>query len=141
MELKVQLLSPDLEYPSYGSEDAAGLDLRSDVTTMIKPGHWESIPTGIKVAIPKGHAGFIWPRSGFANKFAIDTLAGLIDCDYRGEIRVILINHGAQAVFIERGERIAQMVIQQYVKAQVVPCDALPNTERGSNGFGSTGTK
>jgi dUTP pyrophosphatase len=99
------------------------------------------VPTGLRLAIPEGHAGLILPRSGLALKHGITVLnaPGLIDAGYRGEIQVLLVNHGAEPVTLERGERIAQLVIQPVAQARLVETERLPDSTRGETGFGSTG--
>jgi dUTP pyrophosphatase len=97
------------------------------------------VPTGIQISIPAGHVGLVWPRSGLALRSGLDTLAGVVDSDYRGEVGVVLINHGREPVTIRRGERIAQLLIQPIVAAEFVRADRLEPTDRGAGGFGSTG--
>ncbi len=97
------------------------------------------MPTGVHLAIPPGRVGLVWPRSGLAVRHGIDTLAGVIDCDYRGEVRVVLVNHGHEVFRIAAGDRIAQLLVQPVERADFVPVDALADTERGAGGFGSTG--
>ena len=135
----------DLLLPAYQTADAAGLDLLAAVPqtapVMLLPGRYEMIPTGLTIALPPGFEAQVRPRSGLAAKHGITVLnsPGTIDADYRGEINVLLINHGQQAFQIRRGERIAQMVIAPVTRAELVPVDVLSATERGSGGFGSTG--
>jgi dUTP pyrophosphatase len=135
----------DLFLPAYQTADAAGLDLLAAVPqtapVMLLPGRYEMIPTGLTIALPPGFEAQVRPRSGLAAKHGITVLnsPGTIDADYRGEINVLLINHGQQAFQIRRGERIAQMVIAAVTRAELVPVDVLSATERGSGGFGSTG--
>src|SRR5262245_42619399 len=99
--------------PEYGSADAAGADLRAAEATELPPGGRAAVPTALHLQIPKGHVGLVWPRSGLAVRHGIDTLAGVIDSDYRGEVRVVLVNHGTEPVRIEAGDRIAQLLIQK----------------------------
>jgi dUTP pyrophosphatase len=135
----------DLLLPAYQTADAAGLDLLAAVPQaaplMLLPGRYEMIPTGLTIALPPGFEAQVRPRSGLAAKHGITVLnsPGTIDADYRGEINVLLINHGQAAFQIRRGERIAQMVIASVTRAELVPVDVLSATERGSGGFGSTG--
>jgi dUTP pyrophosphatase len=135
----------DLLLPAYQTVDAAGLDLLAAVPqgapVMLLPGRYEMIPTGLTIALPPGFEAQVRPRSGLAAKHGITVLnsPGTIDADYRGEINVLLINHGQAAFQIRRGERIAQMVIAPVTRAELVPVDVLSATERGSGGFGSTG--
>ena len=147
VEVKVTRLphGADLPLPDYQSALAAGLDLLAavpaDAPVTIAAGQWSSIPTGLAVALPAGTEGQVRPRSGLAAKHGVTVLnsPGTVDADYRGEINVILINHGEAPFAIRRGERIAQMVIAPVVQAQLVPVVSLSNTDRGSGGFGSTG--
>jgi dUTP pyrophosphatase len=133
----------DLLLPRYESAQAAGLDLLAAVEAEVtlSPGGFALIPTGIKIALPAGHEAQVRPRSGLAAKHGVTVLnsPGTIDADYRGEIKVILINHGDAAFVVTRGLRIAQMVIAPVSHADWQECSALPDTVRGSGGFGSTG--
>ena len=131
--------------PAYQSAHAAGLDLLAavpeDSPVTISPGQRALVPTGISVALPDGYEAQVRPRSGLASKHGITVLnaPGTIDADYRGEISVLLINHGDTPFAIRRGERIAQMVIATVLRAELVPTISLSSTERGGGGFGSTG--
>jgi len=131
-----------LPLPAYARAGDAGLDLRAAQSVTLKPGERSIVPTGLRLAIPEGHAGLVLPRSGIALKHGITVLnaPGLIDAGYRGEIQVLLINHGAEPVTLERGERIAQLVIQPVAQARLVETERLPDSSRGESGFGSTGT-
>lgn len=128
--------------PEYGSEGAAGMDLRTTVDLELAPGERMLAPTGLKAAIPAGFEGQVRPRSGLALRHGISMVntPGTIDSDYRGEIGIILINHGQDVVKLARGERIAQLVICPVARAEWLVVDDLNNTERGAGGFGSTGT-
>ena len=132
-----------LPLPKYQSARAAGVDLPAAnfVSVTIMPGKIEVIPNGFNVAIPDGFEGQVRPRSGLARKSGISIVnaPGTIDSDYRGEIQTILINLGQEPVTIERGDRIAQMVIAPVVQADMTEVDTLDDTERGAKGFGSTG--
>jgi dUTP pyrophosphatase len=134
-----------LALPAYQSVDAAGLDLLAAVPAesplILSPGQYALVPTGLTIALPPGFEAQVRPRSGLAAKHGVTVLnsPGTIDADYRGEISVILINHGEAPFVIRRGERIAQMVIAPVVQAQLVPAVSLSTTDRGSGGFGSTG--
>jgi len=134
-----------LPLPAYQSARAAGLDLLAAVLEgaplVLAPGKHAMVPTGLAIALPEGYEAQVRPRSGLAAKHGVTVLnaPGTIDADYRGEISVILINHGAEPFAIRRGERIAQMVIAPVVQARLNPVDSLPDTGRGSGGFGSTG--
>ena len=135
-----------LALPAYQSVDAAGLDLLAAVPVesplSLAPGKYAMVPTGLAIALPPGFEAQVRPRSGLAAKHGVTVLnsPGTIDADYRGEISVILINHGAAPFRIRRGERIAQMVIAPVARAQLVAAVSLSTTDRGSGGFGSTGS-
>ena len=134
-----------LALPAYQSAHAAGLDLLAAVAEaeplVLLPGARALVPTGLTIALPAGYEAQIRPRSGLAAKHGVTVLntPGTIDADYRGEIAVILINHGDAPFSIRRGERIAQMIVAAVVRAELVPVDTLAATDRGSGGFGSTG--
>ena len=134
-----------LELPAYQTAGSAGLDLPAavpaDAPVVIAPGEWKLIPTGICIALPEGYEAQIRPRSGLAAKKGISCVntPGTVDADYRGELRVNLINHGKEPFVVQRGERIAQMVIGQFTQISWNPVDALDETARGQGGFGSTG--
>jgi len=125
--------------PQYATEGAAGADLRASVDVTLEPGARAAVPTGIEVEIPPGHVGLIWPRSGLAVRHGIDTLAGVIDSDYRGEVAVVLVNHGAEAVRIAAGDRVAQLLLQKVERARFERSAGLDATGRAAGGFGSTG--
>lgn len=135
----------DLPLPSYATKDAAGMDLAAAVATdlVLKPGKRAIVPTGISIALPSGYEAQVRPRSGLAAKNGVTVLnaPGTIDADYRGEVGVILINHGDQDFTITRGMRIAQMVIAPVSPALLHEVAELPDTARGASGFGSTGTR
>ena len=134
-----------LSVPAYQTNDAAGLDLMAAVAEneplTLAPGQYALVPTGLAMALPPGYEAQVRPRSGLAAKHGVTVLnsPGTIDADYRGEIKVILINHGQTAFVVKRGERIAQMVIAPMVQAALVPVATLSATDRGAGGFGSTG--
>jgi dUTP pyrophosphatase len=134
-----------LPLPAYQSAAAAGLDLMAAVPDgepmMIAPGGYAMVPTGIALALPPGTEGQVRPRSGLAARHGVTVLnsPGTIDSDYRGELRILLINHGSECFRIERGMRIAQLVIAQVISASIKAVDRLDETKRGSSGFGSTG--
>ena len=134
-----------LALPAYQSAHAAGLDLLAavpeDTPLVLLPGKYAMVPTGLTIALPEGYEAQVRPRSGLAAKLGVTVLnaPGTVDADYRGEINVLLINHGAEPFAIRRGERIAQMVIASVTRAEFVAADQLSSTERGSGGFGSTG--
>ena len=124
--------------PEYGSAGAAGADLRASEAVTLPPGGRAAVATGLRLEIPPGHVGLVWPRSGLAVRHGIDTLAGVIDSDYRGEVRVVLVNHGSEPFEVRPGDRIAQLVLQRVERASFV-AEALGGPERGEGGFGSTG--
>lgn len=163
--MKVQVIKTTTnELPSYGSVEAAGCDLRADLSSikekflfnteiirnenntieglLIRPGGRALIPTGIQMALPVGYEAQIRPRSGLAlkNGISIVNSPGTIDSDYRGDIGIILINHGFEPFMVEQGDRIAQMVITKHVQAEFVEVEELSDTDRGDGGFGHTGT-
>jgi dUTP pyrophosphatase len=123
------------------TEGSAGLDLRADVQVMLHPGDRALVPTGLSVAIPQGYEGQVRPRSGLALREGVTCLnsPGTIDSDYRGEVGVILINLGQKHVTLQRGERIAQLVIAAVARAELVEVGELGSTSRGTGGFGHTG--
>lgn len=143
VKIKQLVHAADLPLPCYATEFSSGLDLLSanyeDI--VISPSEIKLIPTGIAIALPYGFEVQIRPRSGLALKHGITVLntPGTIDCDYRGEIQVILINHGKEEFKVTRGMRVAQMVIAKYEKIELEQVDELDSTVRGSGGFGSTG--
>lgn len=144
LDISILRLDPSVEMPSYAYEGDAGLDLRASATVDINPFERVLIPTGLAIAIPDGYAGFVQPRSGNAFKrgLTIANTPGLIDAHYRGELKVIAINLDAhEPIHIERGERIAQLVIQKVPTVHLVEVDKLDETDRGCGGFGSSGSK
>jgi dUTP pyrophosphatase len=134
-----------LALPAYQSADAAGMDLLAavpaDTPLILPPGKYAMVPTGLTIALPPGFEAQVRPRSGLAAKHGVTVLnsPGTVDADYRGEINVILINHGETPFSIRRGERIAQMVIAPVTQAQLIAVTQMSATDRGSGGFGSTG--
>lgn len=144
LNVNVMRLDPTVELPAYAYEGDAGLDLRANESVDIAPFERVLIPTGLAISIPDGYAGFVQPRSGMALKrgLTIANTPGLIDAHYRGELKVIAVNlDSQQTIHIERGERIAQLVIQQVPVVHLTEVDELDETDRGSGGFGSSGSK
>ena len=145
IEILIKRLTKNITLPRYETEDSSGLDLAANIDEQIKilPGKSEIIPTGLAVAIPKNFEIQIRPRSGLAAKNQVSVLntPGTIDADYRGEIKVILINLSDKVFVVEKGLRIAQMVVCPVIKASLKEVTKLEVTERGSGGFGSTGIK
>lgn len=144
MKVEVVNLSSH-ELPKYSTNESAGLDLRAELQSPItlEPGQRSLIPTGLKIALPTGYEAQVRPRSGLAYKQGITVLnsPGTIDADYRGDVGVILINHGSESFTIENGERIAQLVIAKFVQINWDEVLDLSSTSRGEGGFGSTGVK
>jgi dUTP pyrophosphatase len=134
-----------LPLPSYQSEHAAGLDLVAalpeDAPIELEPSDRALVPTGLMIELPQGHEAQVRPRSGLALKHGVTVLnsPGTIDADYRGEVKVLIINLGAETFLIQRGDRIAQLVVAPVTHVEIVSADALGATERGQGGFGSTG--
>ena len=141
--VKYKVLRPGAVAPEFMTDGSAGADLRAfpDSAVVIEPGAFASIPTGIAIAIPAGYEGEVRPRSGLAAKFGVTVLnsPGTIDSDYRGEVCVILINHGNQSFRVERGDRIAQLLIKPVFRSVFEQNPELDSSNRGDGGFGSTG--
>lgn len=144
-ELRIQRLpgAEDLPLPAYETAGSAGMDLRSAIDAVVAPGQRLLVPTGLAIALASGFEAQVRPRSGLAVKHGITVLnaPGTIDSDYRGEIKVPLINHGAEPFTIRRGDRIAQMVIAPFTRATLIESEKLDETARGSGGFGSSGLR
>jgi dUTP pyrophosphatase len=140
--LQVKRLDPELPLPSYAHPGDAGLDLCAADTTVLGPGERALIPTGVAVAIPEGFAGLVHPRSGLAVDHGLTLLnsPGTIDTGYRGEVKVLLINHGQQSVTLTHGQRIAQLLLVPVARVDVVEVELLDVTVRGERGFGSSGS-
>jgi dUTP pyrophosphatase len=143
--LEIELLPghDDLGLPAYATEEAAGLDLKAALTEplILKPGERGVVPTGLKMAIPKGYEGCVRPRSGLAMKqgLTLTNAPGTIDSDYRGEVKVLVINLGQELVTLNRGDRVAQILISPVAHARVIAVAKLDETVRGVGGFGHTG--
>jgi dUTP pyrophosphatase len=142
LHVPVQRVDAQLPLPAYARADDAGLDLHAAEAVTLKPGDRLLVPTGIALAIPPGFAGFVLPRSGLALRHGVTVLntPGLIDAGYRGEVKVLLVNHGREAVTLSRGDRIAQLVVQRVERVVLAPVADLPASARGAGGFGSTGS-
>jgi len=132
---------PPLELPRYETDGAAGLDLRADEPVTLAPGERRLVPTGLALEIPPGHEGQVRPRSGLAVRHGVGMVnaPGTIDSDYRGEVGVVLVNHGQAPVSFARGDRIAQLVIAPVARAELALAEDLSGSVRGGGGFGSTG--
>lgn len=133
----------DLPLPAYGTPGAAGMDLRAAEDAVLKPGARFLMPTGFAIALPDRHEAQVRPRSGLAVKHGVTVLnsPGTIDSDYRGEIKVPLINHGTSDFVIKKGDRIAQMIVAVVARATLQEVTVLDDTARGDNGFGSSGVR
>ncbi len=142
INVRIKRLDPSVELSSYAYEGDAGLDLRANEDVTLEPHERTLVSTGLAIAIPDGYAGFVQPRSGMALKrgLSLANTPGLIDAHYRGELKVIAVNLDAsEPIHIERGERIAQLVIQKVPVVTLVEVDELDETDRGTGGFGSSG--
>jgi dUTP pyrophosphatase len=133
------LVGPGGGLPEYASPGCAGADLRASEAVVLPPGARAAVPTGLQLQIPPGHVGLVWPRSGLAVRHGIDTLAGVIDSDYRGEVKVVIVNHGEEPFAIAPGDRVAQLLLQRVERAAFGASAVLDGTSRGQGGFGSTG--
>ena len=139
--LKIKRIDKSLDIPKYISESDVGFDLRAAEDKKIYPGAQEIVKTGIIIEIPKGNVGLIRDRAGIVTKMNVHTAAGTFDSDYRGEVSVVLVNMGDEEVLIEKGMRIAQMIILPVAKPKIKEVKELEETRRGTKGFGSTGIK
>jgi dUTP pyrophosphatase len=138
----IKRLDPDIPLPEYAKGGDAGADLCTRIDIIIKPGERVLVPTGISIALPNGYVALVHPRSGLAIKFGISIVntPGTVDAGYRGELQVILINHDlTESISFKKGDRIAQLVIQQVERAEFIEVEDLPGSERSTGGFGSTG--
>ncbi|MBM3305185.1 MAG: dUTP diphosphatase [Candidatus Aminicenantes bacterium] len=138
MELKVKRIHPEARLPAYGHPGDAGLDLFSVVDREVGPGEVFAVPTGIQIAVPAGHAGLVWDKSGISLQ-GVHRLAGVVDAGYRGEVRVVLVNLGAAPFAVRKGMKVAQLLVQPVASVSVTEVEDLDDTARGQGGFGSTG--
>ncbi|WP_139978408.1 dUTP diphosphatase [Nocardioides litoris] len=142
LEIPVLRLDPDLPLPVYAHPGDAGADLLTTVDVVIAPGERALVPTGIALALPEGYVALVHPRSGLAARHGVSLVntPGTVDAGYRGEVKVLLINHDLhEPVELRRGDRVAQLVVQRFETAAFVEVDRLPASARGSGGYGSTG--
>ena len=141
MRLPITRVDTSVPIPSYHHAGDVAFDLSSREDVTLRPGETKAVQTGIKMAIPDGYAGLIWGRSGLARKHNLHCIAGVIDAGYRGEVAVILVNYGEASFHIEKGMRIAQMIIQEVARPSIEEVDELPVSHDGRDegGFGSTG--
>lgn len=143
LDIAVIRLDPDLPLPSYAHPGDAGADLHTTVDVTLGPGERALVPTGISIALPDGYVALVHPRSGLAVRHGLSIVntPGTVDAGYRGEIKVLLINHDlVETVTLARGDRIAQLVVQRFEWARFVEVGVLPESSRGAGGYGSTGT-
>ncbi|MBN2200060.1 MAG: dUTP diphosphatase [Candidatus Aminicenantes bacterium] len=138
MKLEVQRIRPQARLPVYGHSGDAGLDLFSCLEESLSPGDVKAVPTGIRLAVPPGHVGLIWDKSGLSLE-GVHRLAGVVDAGYRGEVRVVLANLGREIFRIKAGMKIAQLLVQPVLSVEIEEVKELGDTPRGEGGFGSTG--
>ena len=138
LKIKIQKMN-GMQIPRYAHKGDAGFDLYAAEDCVLEPMESRLVPTGIKIEIPDGYVGLVWDRSGLAAKHSLHNLAGVIDSHYRGEVKIVVINLGKESFKIDKGMRIAQMLIQPVVNSEIVEADSLSETKRGEKGFGSTG--
>ena len=141
MPLHIKKLHPEATLPKYALPHDAGMDIFSNETAIIGSGERRLISTGISMAIPTGFVGLVWDKSGIASKHGIKTMAGVIDSGYRGEVKILVHNLSDKSFQVEKGSKIAQLLIQPVHQLEITEVDELDNTERGAGGFGSTGEK
>ncbi|MEK7634352.1 MAG: dUTP diphosphatase [Patescibacteria group bacterium] len=139
MIIKIQKIDSEAIIPNYANKDDAGLDFYSVEDVALKPMERKAIRTGVKMEIPEGYVGLVWDKSGLAVNNGIKTMAGVVDSGYRGEIKIVLINLSNQDFEIKKGQKIAQMLIQKIEHPQIETVSELNESQRGENGFGSTG--
>ena len=139
--IKIKKLFPDAKLPGYAHPDDAGMDLFSNENIIISPQERKTISTGISMAIPLGYAGLIWDKSGIAHNHGLKTMGGVIDSNYRGEIKVVIHNLSDKPYTFEKGTKIAQMLIQPVEQKKMIVVEELDDTSRGEKGFGSSGMK
>ena len=142
VEVLVRRLAPDLPLPAYAHPGDAGADLVTTQDVVLEPGQRAMVPTGVAIALPAGYAAFVHPRSGLAHRFGVGVVnaPGTVDAGYRGEIKVLLVNHDrTDTVRLRRGDRIAQLVVQRVERARFHEVELLPGSARGEGGHGSTG--
>jgi len=140
--LAIKYLTDTAKAPTYGSDAAIGCDVYADLPEgdrLIQPGERMKIPSGIAICMPEGFYGRLAPRSGIADRDGIDVFAGVIDRDYRGEVQVLLFNSNYKPFLVRHGDRIAQLILERAERGDISVVDTLPDSKRGSGGFGSTG--
>jgi len=141
MQIKFLKLHKDAQLPTYANPGDAGMDLRTIESKTLKPGERFIFPTGLSIAIPKNYVGLVWDRSGLAAKEGLTCLAGVIDAGYRGEIGIVAFNTSKKSIQIEKGDRVAQLLIQPIIHTKIKEVKKLSDTQRGKGGFGASGKK
>ncbi|NQV91732.1 dUTP diphosphatase [Candidatus Woesearchaeota archaeon] len=139
MTIKIKKLHEDAVVPRYAKEHDAGMDFFSNESLVLQPGERKLVSTGISMAIPQGYVGLIWDKSGIATKHGLKTMAGVIDAGYRGEIKILIHNLSNEKYVIEKGNKVAQMLIQPVEQREIIIVSELDSSDRGEGGFGSTG--
>lgn len=142
LDVQIVRLDPELPVPSYAHPGDAGADLRAAVDVHLEPGERALVPTGVAIALPEGYVALVHPRSGLAARHGLSIVntPGTVDSGYRGEVKVLLVNHDRnEPITLRRGDRVAQLVVQRYERVRYVEVDALPDSVRGAGGYGSTG--
>ncbi len=139
MTIKIKKLNESATLPKYAKEDDAGMDFYAAESLVLQPGERKLVPTGIAMAIPSGFVGLIWDKSGVATKHGLKTMAGVIDAGYRGEVKILVHNLSNESYVVEKGNKVAQMLIQPVSQKQLLEVSELDETDRGEGGFGSTG--
>lgn len=139
LTIKIKKLVDDILMSSYAHHGDAGFDLYAAKCVTLAPGERAQIPVGIAMEIPEGYVGLVWDKSGLSQKFGIKTLGGVVDCIYRGEVMVGVINLGSEPYTFEKNHKVAQMIIQKYEECAIVEVQELSDSVRGESGFGSTG--
>jgi len=139
LKLKIKKLDTDLPTPKYAYEGDAAFDVYAREEVTLKPGEHKAIPTGLALEIPEGYVGLVWDKSSIGIKEGLKTLGGVVDCSYRGEILVGIVNVSQKAYTFERGHKVAQMIIQKKELVEIEEVEELSETNRGDKGFGSSG--
>lgn len=139
MQVKIKILGEGFKVPTYAYHGDAAFDLLARTEAELKPGEWKDVPTGLAMEIPEGYAGLIWDKSGVAIKNGLKTLGGVIDSGYRGEVKVGIVNLSDKKYKFEKGQKVAQMIIQKIERPEIVEVLELSETSRGDKGFGSSG--
>jgi len=141
VKIKIKKLHKDAIMPHYAHDGDAGMDLYAVEDIILWPHEPVAVPTGISIELPKGYVGLVWGKSGLALKEGITTVAGVIDSGYRGEYKVVLLNTTEQYYYIDKGDKVAQLLIQPVMQAEIEESQELSETSRGAGGFGSTGMR